>query len=189
MRWMIIAVALLLPQGDSLHDAVNLGRTHDQALYDAFHSGYKLAASGDVDSVEIITEFRRAVMIVRQHADSGEYSFNENGLAAGLAPFRGQVSFIAQVRLNPLNTFIKPPAYDMYLRTGATTKPVVPLAFKRDPVYPPGMGPPGSNIIGVRLEAAFSRADIAAASDPYLVVTDDKGAVLWQGRVDLTRYR
>ena len=189
MRWMMVALALLLPQGDSLKDAVNLGRTHDQALYNAFHAGYRLAASGDVDSVEIVTEFRRAVMIVRQHADTGEYSFNENGLVSELAPFRGQVTFIAQARLNPLNTFIKPPAYDMYLRTGATTKPIVPLAFKRDAVYPPGMGPPGSAIIGVHLEATFSRADIASASDPYLVVTDDHGNVLWQGRVDLTRYR
>jgi hypothetical protein len=189
MRWIVLAVALLLPQGDSLKDAVNLGRTRDQAMYNAFHAGYKLAASGDVDSAEIITEFRRAVMIARQHVEGGEYTFNENGLATELAPFRGLVTFIAQVRLNPLNTFVNPPPYDMYIRTGPTTGPAVHASFKRDPVYPPGMGPPGSNIVGVRLEATFSRADIASAPDPYLMITDDRGNVLWQGRVDLTRYR
>lgn len=184
-----MALLLLVPQGDSLRDAVNLGRTHDQALYDAFQSGYRLTPSGDVDSVEVITEFRRAVMIVRQHADTGEYSFNENGLAAELAPYRGLVTLVAQVRLNPLNTYVKPPSYDMYVRTGAATKPVAPSAFTRDAVYPPGMGPPGSAIIGVRLEATFSRADLAAASDPSLVITDDRANVLWQGRLDLSRFR
>src|SRR5205823_760831 len=66
------------PQGDSVRDALNLGRTHDQALYDAFNAGYRLTPSGIVDSVEVITEFRRAVLIVREHALQGEYSFTAN---------------------------------------------------------------------------------------------------------------
>jgi hypothetical protein len=189
MRALLLAVVVPLLQGDSLRDAVNLGRTHDRAMYEAFNAGYRLTPSGDVDSAEVITEFRRAVMIVRQHADSGEYSFNENGLAAELAPYRGLVTIVAQVRLNPLNTYVKPPSYDMYVRTGASTKPVAPSAFKREAVYPPGMGPPGSPLIGVRLEATFSRADVATAPEPYVVVTDDRANILWQARFDLSRFR
>lgn len=185
----ILAAAALLPQGTSLHDAVQLGRTHDQALYDAFQAGYRLTPSGDVESIDVTTEFRRAVGIVRRHADMGEYSFNENGLAAELAPFRGLVTFTAQVRLNPLNTFVKPPAYDLYIQTGPSTRPIAPSAFRRDPVFPPGMGGPGTNLVAVRLEATFPRADIDAATDAHLVVTDDRGNVLWNGRIDLGRYR
>ena len=55
-------------------------------LYDAFHSGYYLTPSGEVERAEVITEFRRAVLIVREHADFGEYPFNETSLARALGP-------------------------------------------------------------------------------------------------------
>lgn len=188
MLWMVLAL-VLAPQADFARDALNIGRTHDQALYDAFHSGYTLTPSGDVDSIEIITEFRRAVLIVRQHANSGEYSFGANDLAAELAPYRGLLTIVAQVRLNPLNTYLQPPSYDLYVRSGPASKPIAPTAFKREGVYPVGMMPPGVPIVGVRLEGTFARADIASASDPYIVIVDDKGALLWQGRLDVARYR
>jgi hypothetical protein len=177
------------PQGDSLRDALNLGRTHDQALYDAFTAGYRLTPSGSVDSIEVITEFRRAVMIVREHAMQGEYSFTANDLASALEPYRGRVTFIAQVRLHPLNTYAKPPHYDLYVRTGPQTKPAAAPVITRDPVYPPGSMGPGSAMIAVRLEATFARADFADAPEPALVLVDEHGDVIWQTRIDLTRFR
>jgi hypothetical protein len=179
----------LVQQPDSARDALSLGRTHDQALYDAFNAGYRLTPSGIVDSVEIITEFRRAVLIVREHALQGEYSFTANDLASALTPYRGAVTFVAQVRLHPLNTYAAPPAYDLYVRTGPQSKPVAAPAIKRDPVYPPGSLGPGSSMTGLRLEASFARADIADAAEPMLIVNDEHGAVVWQTRIDLTRFR
>lgn len=188
MLWMVLTL-VLAPQADFAREALNLGRTHDQALYDAFHAGYKLTPSGDVDSVEIITEFRRAVLIVREHANTGEYSFGATDLAAALAPYRGLVTIVAQVRLNPLNTYLKPPSYDLYVRSGPASKPIAPTGFKRDAVYQLGMMPPGAPIMGIRLEGTFNRSDIASASDPYIVIVNDKGDVLWQARLDIARYR
>jgi hypothetical protein len=175
-------------QGDSARDALNLGRTHDQALYDAFNAGYRLTASGIVDSAEVITEFRRAVLIVREHATQGEYSFTANDLASALTPYHGTVAFVAQVRLHPMNTYAAPPAYDLYVRTGPQTKPVAAPAIKRDPIYPPGSGP-GNAMTAIRLEASFPRADIADAPEPTLVINDEHGAIVWQTRIDLTRFR
>src|SRR5690242_15485875 len=102
MKHAITVIALTLlpaaaPQIDSAqtaaHDAVAIGRARDPALYNAFHAGYVLAPSGEVELAEVITEFRRAVMIVRKHADLGEYSYNENNLARDMTPYRGQVAF------------------------------------------------------------------------------------------------
>ena len=186
----LLPLALLIaPQGDFARDALNLGRTHDQALYDSFNAGYRLTPSGGVERVEMITEFRRAVMIVRQHAEQGEYSFDANDLQAALAPYRGVIAFVVDVRLHPLNTFAKPPAYDVYVRTGRDTKPLPATGFKREALYPPGLGAPGAAMTGIRLEASFPRVDVANAADPLLVVTDDRGDVLWQGRIDLARFR
>jgi hypothetical protein len=182
-------ITALVPQADSLREALNLGRTHDQALYDAFNAGYRLTPSGVVDSVEVVTEFRRAVLIVREHASQGEYSFTANDLASALTPYRGRVTFIAQVRLHPLNTYAAPPAYDLYVRTGPQSKPVAAPTIKRDPVYPPGSMGPGNSMTAIRLEASFPRADIADAAEPTLIVNDEHGAIVWQSRIDLARFR
>ena len=68
----LIVMALTLAQADPARDALRLGRTGDQALYDAFNAGYRLAESGPVSSAEVITEFRRAVLIVRDHANADD---------------------------------------------------------------------------------------------------------------------
>jgi hypothetical protein len=173
----------------SSHEAVALGRSRDAALYDAFQAGYGLTPSGDVERAEIITEFRRAVMIVRRHADLGEYSFNENNLAREMVPYRDKVGFIVQIRLSPLHTYPTPPAYEVYLRTGPATRPVALSGLKRDPVYPPGFSEPGTAFTSFRIEGSVARDDIVNAAEPTLVVTNDKGDVIWQGRIDLTRFR
>jgi hypothetical protein len=183
----LLALLLLSAQADYARDAIALGRTRDDALYDAFSKGYSLAPSDAIESAEIVTEFRRAVMIVRQRAQQGELATTERDVVVAMAPYRGRIGFIVQARLNPMNTYAKPPAYDLYVSTGPATGPIPPEGLTREPVY--AIGPPGGPLIGVRLEAMFPRADIAAAQSPSLVVTDDKAAVLWQARIDLSRFR
>ncbi|HEX5476211.1 MAG TPA: hypothetical protein VFX12_16245 [Vicinamibacterales bacterium] len=191
---MILLLAALLilavPQaGDSLADAVSLARTHDQALFEAFNAGYQLAASGEVERVEVVTEFRRAVLLARARADQGDFSFTPRDLDLAMTPFRGRVGFLAQVRLNPLNTYATPPPYLLYIRTGPATPPLAPGDLKRDPVFPPGLSRPGTAMTAVAIEASFSRADIVGAADPHLMILDPQGTTIWDARLDLTRYR
>jgi hypothetical protein len=175
-------------QGVSLREALALGRTHDDALFESFNKSYELSPSGTIDRAEIVTEFRRAVLIVREHALQGEYAFGADALAKALAPHKGLVTFIVQVRLNPLNTLVKEPPYDLYVSTGPRSPPVAPKSLKREPVYPPGAAP-GTAPVAVRLEASFPRAEVEQAPSPMLIVTDDKAEILWQARIDLSRYR
>jgi len=169
--------------------AFDLGRTSDTALYDAFMQGYQLAPGETIGRAEIVTEFRRAVMIVRDHARRAEYTFTEHDLAKAMAPFAGMVTVIVEARLHPLNTFTNAPHYDLYVETGRATKPLAPESFKREAVFSFGAAGPRSPIVGVRLEGMFPRADIEAASAPALVVIDDKANVIWKARLDLSRYR
>ena len=194
MNWLQACVVVLAglapgPAQDPAREAVAIGRSRDAALYAAFHSGYSLAASGEVERAEIITEFRRAVLIVRQHADLGEYSFNENNLAREMGPYRGLVAFVAQVRLNPLHVYGAPPAYEMYVRTGAATKPATLSGFKREPVYPPGFHDKAVTFTAFRLEGSVAREAIENAAQPALVIVNDRGDVIWQARLDLSRFR
>ena len=173
---------------DALRDAVSLGQSHDEALFEAFNKSYNLSASGTIERAEIITEFRRSVLLVRERAQVGDYSFSWDELSKAMAPWKGLVTFVVQARLNPMNTFIKEPAYDLYVSTGPSSGPIASNGVKRQPIYPPVAGP-GSSLIAVRLEASFPRAAFTRSAMPQLVVTDEKGETLWQARLDLSRYR
>jgi hypothetical protein len=186
---LLLALMPLVLQAEAGRDALRLGRTSDQALYDAFNAGYQLAPAGPVASAEIITEFRRAVLIVRDHANQGEYGFTERDLEHAIAPYRGLVTIVVEIRLNPLNTFINAPPYTLYIRTGPSTKPLLPRNFERTALFGVPMARPGSPLTGVRLSAAFSVADIESAAAPSAMVLDDKGDVLWSARLDLSRFR
>lgn len=168
-------------------DALALGRTRDDALFESFNKGYGLAVSGIIETAEIITEFRRAVLLVRERAMQGDYVVTDATLTRAMAPHLGQIGFIVQVRLSPFNTFISPPAYDVYVSTGPGTKPLADKALRREPVY--ALGPPGSPIVGVRILTTFPKEEIERAKQPELIVTDDKAEIIWRARIDLSRFR
>ena len=171
-----------------LQDALRLGRSPDASLYAAFTKGYELPVSDPIGSAEIITEFRRAVLIVREHMQRGEVGYTDHELAAAMAPYLGQVTFIVNVNLHPLNTYTKMPAYDLYVSSGATSAPIASeTPIRRDPIY--ALGPPGSPLVGLRLEVTLPREKLAAARAPELIVTNETADVVWRGRIDLTRYR
>ncbi len=175
-------------QTDALRDAVSLGQTHDEALFESFNKSYQLSPSGTIERAEIITEFRRSVLIVRERAQAGEYSFSWDALSKAMVPWKGLVTFVVQARLSPMNTFAKEPAYDLYVSTGPSSGPIASSGVKRQPIYPQGSGQ-GSGFVALRLEASFPRAAFTRSAMPQLVVTDDKAEVLWQARLDLSRYR
>jgi hypothetical protein len=191
MPRVILAAVLAIAawQSDPLRDALNIGRTQDEALYDAFTAGYQLPVSDSITRAEIITEFRRAVMIVREHANQGEYGLTARDLASAVAPYQGLVTVIVEVRMHPLTTLTKPPAYSMYIETGPRTPPVAPQKFAREPIYPTPVPAPLTALTGVRLQGTFSVADVAAAPSPRLMVLDDTGSAMWSARLDLSRFR
>jgi hypothetical protein len=187
---MRIALLLLfaLAQLPYVRQALDLGRTRDDALFDAFNRGYELPVSDPLERAEIITEFRRAVLIVRDKYNIGDFGLTERDLTKAIEPYAGTVAFVAEVRLNPLHTYPRPPAYEIYIATGPSTTPLATKKIKRDPIYPPGLGL-GSAFVGVRLEATFARAEIERAPAPMLTVTDENANLLWQAHIDLSRYR
>jgi hypothetical protein len=186
----IIALAVsigLLAQLPYAREALRLGRTQDDALYAAFTRGYALPAAEPVESAEIVTEFRRAVLIVHERALLGEFGFTERDLNVAMTPHLGAVTFIVQARLNPMHTYAKPPAYELYISTGPDTPPLAGRETKRDPVY--ALGPMGSPLIAVRVEITIPRMKIDAAPRPELILTDEHANVLWRTAIDLSRFR
>jgi hypothetical protein len=183
-----LLVLVALAQLPYARQALDLGRTRDQALFDAFNRGYDLTVSSALFRAEVITEFRRAVLMVRERATHGDLGMTDRDLTKAMQPFEGLVTFVAEVRLHPLHTFATPPPYEMYIATGRATRPLVDEKLKRDAVYPPGSGF-GGPFNGVRIEATFARRDIERAAEPILTIIDTKADILWQARIDISRYR
>jgi hypothetical protein len=183
----LLLVGAAAAQFPGARDALRLGRTQDEAVYTAFSKGYELTAAEPVTSAEIVTEFRRAVMIARARAQQGEYGFTERDLVVAMQPHLGRITFIVQVKLHPFNTYQKAPTYELYVSTGSGTAPLAGDQVTREPVY--GFGGPGSPVVGVRLEITVSRDRLAAAPAPELIVTDEHADILWRGRIDLPRFR
>jgi hypothetical protein len=184
---LLAAAAAQTPVLPYARDALALGRTRDDALFESFNKGYSLAVSDIIEAAEIITEFRRAVLLVRERTMQGDYVVTDATVTRAMAPHLGRIGFIVQVRLSPFNTFINPPAYDVYVSTGARSKPLADKSLKREPVY--ALGPPGSPIVGVRIHVTFSKEEIERAAQPELIVTDDKAEIIWRARIDLSRFR
>ncbi len=184
-----LLLAVALAQLPSMRQALDLGRTNDEAMLAAFNRGYELTPGDSINRAEIITEFRRAVLIVRERMTHGQPSFSEHDLANEMAAYDGQVAFIVEARLHPHNMYRSAPSYLLYVETGKSTKPIPPKPFKRDAVLPVGAVGPGNTIVAVRLEGSFAREAIAAAAAPKLVVIDDQANVVWKTPIDLTRYR
>jgi len=185
---LLIVLALASAQSTPTRQALDLGRTRDDALFAAFNRGYELPPSGDVYRAEIITEFRRAVLMARDKYNVGDFGMTERDMAKAMAPFEGTVAFVVEANLNPLHVYAAPPSYEMYVSTGPYTAPLAAKPLKRDPIYPPGLGL-GTAFVGVRLEGTFERAELEKAVAPMLTVTDEKANMLWQARVELSRYR
>jgi len=183
-----LLIVLALAQATPARQALDLGRTRDDALFDAFNRGYELPPSGMIDRAEVVTQFRRAVLMARDKYNIGDFGMTERDLTKAIAPFDGKVTFLAEVRLSPLHVYPAPPAYEMYVSTGPYTKPLAATTVKRDPIYPPGLGQ-GTAFVGVRLEGTFERAELEKAEAPMLTVTDEKANMLWQARIELSRYR
>ena len=184
---MLATLAIVAPQVPDAREAMRLGRSQDDALYSAFSKGYHLTPSAPVANAEIITEFRRSVLIVREHMQRGEMGFTDHELDNEMKPHRGLVTFIVEVNLHPLNTYTRMPPYELYVSLGSGVPPLAAPEVKRDPVY--ALGGPGAALLGVRLEATFPRDKIAAGPAPELIVTNESADVLWRARIDLTRYR
>ena len=83
-------------QGDPLKDAATLGRTRDDAQFEAFNKSYSLTLSGNIERAEIVTEFRRAVLIAHQRARTiGPY---HAAVLADVAFFAGIAADLAGLR-------------------------------------------------------------------------------------------
>ena len=114
MMRLAVAIALVAALGSTeIERAQQTARGRD-AERAQFHRKYLFDLPGDtVTQIEVITEFRRLVIITEEHLRNGDQMFSRGLRAAeaAIAPTRGILTLKAQLRFHPLNTYADIPAY------------------------------------------------------------------------------
>jgi hypothetical protein len=176
MLWFAL-VALM--SGTEIERAQRLARGRDSER-EQFHRRYLFnLTDATVTQIEVITEFRRLVLVTEEHILRGDWMFSRsiNSAQAALAPSRGIVSIKGLVRFSPVNTYIMPPAYVLAmgpLGAGApagidtTVSPQYSVPFKaRD-------GKTLSSLIGAVLESDIAVSRIGQTSQVVAVILEGK---------------
>jgi len=164
MRLLIAAAAgsLLVSSltGAEIERAMSLARARETERT-PFHHRYIVDLPGPVvTQIEVITPFRRLVMIGEDHVIRGDSMFTRGVRAAeeAIRSTRGIITIRATLRFNPLNTFIEPPPYTLAVSAasrgalepiGTQVMPTFSVPFKnRD-------GKTLSSLIGATLESSI----------------------------------
>jgi hypothetical protein len=182
MRLVCAAVALVVSMdGNDMERALAIARARD-AERQQFHSRYVINLSDPaVTQLEVITEFRRLVIIAEDHVLRGDWMFTRGLRAAeqALAPSRGMLTIRARVRFNPLNTFIVPPDYA--LAVGIPSGVLVPVDTQLTPQFSTPFknrqGKTLTSLMGATLESTLPADQIGQTSRPIAVTLDGKEVV------------
>jgi hypothetical protein len=133
-----------------------------------FHARYLVRVGGapvgqtSVDTIEIITEFRRMVIIAEEHARMNDM-FARGGriqeAEEALRAYRGRLSVVAHVRFGPHVAGV--PDLDVAFADPNAPRPI---DLRRAPVYAPD-----GTLIGADIEAVFTSASIGQTTHTVAV--------------------
>ncbi len=139
----------------------------------AFHAPYLIQLKKPfVPAIEIVTEFRRVVMIADDHILRGDrmFAFSARLAQDAVAPWKDRVSVIARLQFHPLNTYINVPPIAMTLDGPSGAAALVGILTDAVPsrahVFP-GEGQP---ILGAVAEAVFD-ATLVGRSTRTVTIT------------------
>jgi hypothetical protein len=191
MRLACAAVALIVSMGASDIDrALAIARARDSERQQ-FHGRYVFDLKDPaVTQIEVITEFRRLVVIAEDHVLRGDWMFTRGLRAAeqALAPTRGMLTLRAQVRFNPLNVFVVLPDYA--LAVGSPAGALQPVDTQVMPQYSTPFktrqGKTQTSLVGATLEATLPSEAIGQLARPVAVTLDGKEVT--RATVDFSRF-
>ncbi len=138
----------------AIAEAVRVGLSRESPALERFHAPYRHLLGGPfLQSVEVITEFRRVVLTAERAQRTGG-TWDARSAERALEPFRGLVTIIVQVRFNPQNTYRTTPRLEalIYPHSGGTVPPV-DQRFR--PSYRSGPAPAGTPVLEGTFEADF----------------------------------
>jgi hypothetical protein len=173
----------------ALDEALRIARTRRPAELDTFTAPYLIVRGGPGQpSVEVITEFRRAVILARQQVDAGNYTWSPTNLSKALAKYSGLTVIRAEVWLPPVHMFVSTPAYRMDLFY-ASHRMVASIEEKREPIYSTLLSETTPSLAGVSLEWTYRAEVVKEQGCCVLVLVDSKGETVVKQQIPFDNLR
>lgn len=199
---LVTAVAALCPAPAPAHparagqlasdlaEAVALGLSRDEARRAAFHDRYVQRLGGPlVQSIEVVTEFRRAVLLAEERARQGESAWAVERAAAALDGFRGRLDLVLHLRFDPLNAYRAMPHVNVVIYRREDAAPAVQVTgLVATPENFAGPVPPGTPILAATVTVPLMPSDLALPK-AFLVGLFLDGREVQRIPVDLTGLR
>lgn len=177
---------VLTPTPKDIERALKIAQA-PEAQRTRFHAPY-IVAVGDavVEQVEVVTEFRRYVLLTEEQLRMGNWLFAQSPERAQekVKPYREKVTLSARLRFHPQNTLIGVPPYEIAIGDPA----LEPLELTRTPVNGMVSGKRGDRnapLLGTIVEAAFNAADVGQGARPVRVSL--RGEVVAAATIDFSR--
>ncbi len=145
-----------------------------------FHAAYRLGTREPVRSLEVVTPFRRAVTLAREHAGRTGQMPGIHGLRTLMSGEEGTLRVRAVVSLDPRHAYVRPPDYSIVLVRG--TDRVRPAGLERRALGPTGAAVPSVAIGGavamtaIEIDAVFTAVSPRPPGCCRIVITDPDGA-------------
>ena len=161
---------------EQIESALSIARGMEAARA-AFHAPYIRALNEPlVERVEVVSEFRRVVLMAEERAQKGDRMFGYSASQAqkALGPWNRRVSVIARLRFHPQNTYVDVPAAEIVLdapggdsaRIGVLKEPIMAL-----PSLKPNDRLP---VLGAVVEGVFDASQIHDGTRAFIVRLEGK---------------
>jgi hypothetical protein len=146
---------------------ISRGRDVDRAK---FHAAYIQKVDQEfIETAEVVTEFRRVVLLAEEHAGKGDRFFGYSMTRANeaLQVWKRRVSIRARVRLHPQNNYVNAPPVTMAMEGNERAL----IGVLRDAIHalPPGRTGEFVPVLGAVVEGVFEAEAIGQATRTFVV--------------------
>jgi hypothetical protein len=164
----------LTPQ--QIESALTIARSSETERT-AFHAPYiRVLDDAVIERVELISEFRRVVLMAEDRGRTGDRMFGYSALQAqkALAPWNRRLSVVARLRFHPQNTYVDVPPAEIILdaiggeraRIGVLKEPITSL-----PSLKPNDRLP---VLGARVEGVFDASQLHDGTRAFIIRLEGK---------------
>jgi len=190
-----------------IEEALALGQSRIESVHTRYHQPYRLqVARPPFDYIDVITPFRRVVLITEERTRLGIRGFTQREAAEALGNQADVVEFRLEMTFHPQNTFVGVPGYDVELVAAAspiarlmprevTRHPRFGARIETGPLSAPPVALPnapggggGMPVTGGTIVAIFPVGTLSAGG-VYDVVVSETGKELARARVNFAGLR
>jgi hypothetical protein len=139
-----------------IESALRLARS-SEAERGRFHAGYQVPVpQREIESLEVITEYRRMVMTAEERISTGAWSYTVaiRNAEEALRPWVGKLTVRARVKFHPMKVYPRVPGIALFI--GDPPNRVAPQQLTSLPLYALGTSTTAANpMTGAQIEGIF----------------------------------